>query len=108
MQKVLETTGPAVKALYSAETSGDITVVNVSLVDAKGRFVPDACQELTLSIDGPGRILGAGNGDPAYLGPDNPGITDCRIFTISAFNGHAQFVLQGVNSDSTCRHIRVL
>ena len=108
MQKVLETTGPAVKALYSAETYGDITVVNVSLVDAKGRFVSDACQKLTLSIDGPGRILGAGNGDPAYLGPDNPGITDCRIFTISAFNGHAQFVLQGVNSDSTSKHIRVL
>ena len=95
LQQVLETTGPAVKTAYTADTIGDITVVNVSLLDAKGRWVPDACQDVTLSLDGPGRILGAGNGDPAYLGPDNPGNLGCRSFTIPAFNGHAQFILQG-------------
>ena len=99
MQEVVETTGAAVNALYCAETIGDITVVNVTLTDAKGRFVPDACQDVTLKIAGNARIIGAGNGDPAYMGPDNPGIVDCNSFTIKTFNGHAQFIVQGMAVD---------
>ena len=72
---ILETTGPAVRAELSwdvmdaAPDSGSaVAIVTVRLVDAKGRFVPDACPTLTLSWRGPGRILGGGNGDPAFQG----------------------------------------
>lgn len=99
LQEVVETTGAAENANFTAETIGDITVVNVSLTDAKGRLVPDACQDVTLKIAGKARIIGAGNGDPAYMGPDNPGSIDCSSFTIKTFNGHAQFIVQGMAVD---------
>jgi beta-galactosidase len=91
----VETTGPAVSIATVCQTISDITVVNVELRDKKGRYVPDACPDLTLKVGGSGHIIGAGNGDPAYLGPDNPGVTDCKSFTIPAFNGRAQFIVQG-------------
>lgn len=93
LTETVQTTGPAVKAVFTEETVGDVTIVNVELQDKKGRFVPDARQDVTLTIDS-GRIIGAGNGDPAYLGPDNPGTTDCKSFSIPAFNGRAQFILE--------------
>ncbi len=43
----------------------DVAVVDVAVVDGKGRLVPDANLPVTFQISGPGRILGAGNGDPA-------------------------------------------
>ena len=92
--ETVQTTGPAVKAIVSKETVGDIAIVSIEMQDKKGRFVPDAREDVTLTIDS-GRILGAGNGDPAYLGPDNPGTTDCKSFTIPAFNGRAQFIVLG-------------
>ena len=95
LRQVVETTGPAVRIATSCARIGDITVVNVELRDAKGRFVPDACPSLTCTIDGSGHIIGAGNGDPSYLGPDNPGVLDAKSFTIPAFNGRAQFLVQG-------------
>ena len=94
-KEVVETTGEAVSIATSCQRIGDITVVNVELRDKKGRFVPDACPELKLTISGTGHIIGAGNGDPAYMGPDNPGTIDCKEFTMPAFNGRAQFIVQG-------------
>ena len=94
-REVVETTGQAAGIATSCQRIGDITVVNVELRDKKGRVVPDACPSLTLKIGGSGHIIGAGNGDPAYLGPDNPGVVDCKSFTIPAFNGRAQFIVEG-------------
>ena len=93
--ETLETTGKAAQAKISAETIGTTTIVLVELQDGKGRFVPDACPSLTLCIDGPGRIIGAGNGDPACMLIDHPTEKDCRQFTFPAFNGRAQFLLEG-------------
>ena len=95
VKEVVETTGVAVSIATSCQTIGDISIVNVELRDKKGRFVPNACPILALKLGGNGRIIGAGNGDPAYLGPDNPGVPDCKSFTIPAFNGRAQFILEG-------------
>ena len=95
VKEVVETTGEAVSIATSSQTIGDISIVNVELRDKKGRFVPNACPSLTLKVSGNGRIIGAGNGDPAYMGPDNPGVVDCKSFTIPAFNGRAQFIIQG-------------
>ena len=56
---------------------------------------------LSIRLDGNGRILGVGNGDPSYLGADSPKEKDCRTFQIPAFNGLAQILVQSSNSAST-------
>ena len=76
----------------------DLAVCTVRLLDSKGRFVFDACPELRLSVDGPVRILGVGNGDPAWQAPERPSDPDSRTFTLSAFNGLAQVLLQSVGT----------
>jgi beta-galactosidase len=43
----------------------DATVVNVSVIDDKGREVPDAINLIKFDITGNGRIIGIGNGDPS-------------------------------------------
>ena len=74
------------------ERIGDLTVVNVAVVDAKGRFVPTACVPVTLVTDG--RILGGGNGDSAFRGKERPE-AGARSFTLESFNGRVQFLVQG-------------
>ena len=48
----------------------DLSVITVELKDKKGRFVPDACPMVKLHLEGDGRILGVGNGDPSFRGED--------------------------------------
>ncbi len=81
----------------------DLSVVTVELRDQKGRFVPDACNMLKFTLEGNGRILGAGNGDPQYMGEDHPKDEDCRAFCIPAFNGLAQVLIQSSQEPSVLR-----
>jgi beta-galactosidase len=76
----------------------DVAVVTVEVQDQKGRIVPDACPMLTFRLEGEGRILGVGNGDPSYLGADHPKDKDCHTFSIPAFNGLAQVIIQSTKS----------
>lgn len=41
-----------------------LAFVTIRVVDADGNFVPDADRWVNLSVDGPGRIIGVGSGDP--------------------------------------------
>jgi len=72
----VETTGaPAAVHLEAWKTSlaaqpGSAAVVNVSLVDAKGRVIPTAMDEVSFSITGPANIIGVGNGNPSCHEPD--------------------------------------
>jgi beta-galactosidase len=43
----------------------DISVINIAIVDKKGRIVPDANRLLKFAFEGNGKIIGTGNGDPA-------------------------------------------
>jgi beta-galactosidase len=43
----------------------DVSVVTVQIVDAAGRIGPAADNRILFSLEGPGRIIGVGNGDPA-------------------------------------------
>ncbi|HMK38330.1 MAG TPA: DUF4982 domain-containing protein, partial [Bacteroidota bacterium] len=43
----------------------DIAVVTVQVADSQGRLVRDDSSTVFFSIDGPGRIIGVGNGDPS-------------------------------------------
>ena len=81
----------------------DLAVVNLSVQDAKGRFVPTACLPVTVCVEGPGRILGCGNGDPAFRGKERPEDSDGKTFTIDTFNGLAQVLIQGTGEPGDIR-----
>ena len=72
----------------------DLSVVNVSVKDSRGTFVPTACVPVTITVSGPVRILGAGNGDPAFRSKERPEDSSASSFTIGTFNGLAQFMVQ--------------
>ena len=62
----VQTTGPATRIVLQPETDGDscrIAVVTVKAVDAAGRPVPVADNEIAFTLHGPARIIGVGNGD---------------------------------------------
>lgn len=107
LTETIETTKPAARIALSADRQTimadgrDMAVVTVEVQDQKGRVVPDACPMLTFRLEGDGRILGAGNGDPSYLGEDHPKAKDCREFSIPAFNGLAQVLIQGGHNPSS-------
>ncbi len=82
------------RAESNRPVAGDtFRVINVSLRDKKGRFVPTACNEVTITLSD-GTIVGAGNGDPAFRGTERPLPGDAaRSFTMPAFNGLVQFLV---------------
>lgn len=100
LTQTVETTGaPALISLTGDRSTiqadhRDVAVVRVELQDKKKRFVPTACNDLTLTVSGPVRILGVGNGDPAYQATERPTDTHTRTYRVKAFNGLAQVLLQ--------------
>jgi beta-galactosidase len=48
----------------------DVAVITVQVVDAQGRIVPVAGNEIGFKLEGPARIIGVGNGDPGSHEPD--------------------------------------
>ncbi len=50
--------------------SEDIAMITVNALDKNNLAVPDADNEITFSIKGPGKIIGVGNGNPASLEAD--------------------------------------
>ena len=106
MTETIETTKPATKIVLKSDRQTitadgrDLAVITVEVQDAKGRIVPDACPMLNFSLSGEARILGVGNGDPMYLGADHPKEKDCKSFSIPAFNGLAQILVQGAETPS--------
>ena len=107
MVQTIETTKAAYKTVLKTDRleltadGRDVAVITVEVQDQKGRVVPDACPLLTFTLEGDGRILGVGNGDPMYLGTDHPKGKNCRQFTIPAFNGLAQVLVQSGETPST-------
>lgn len=75
VERVETTGGPAAiqvtanRATIKADGE-DVSVITVQVNDSKGRFVPTANNEITFAIEGPGQIIGVGNGDPSSHEPD--------------------------------------
>jgi beta-galactosidase len=72
----IETTGePAVitltpdRSIIKADGE-DLSVIAVQANDSNGRSAPTASNEITFGLEGPGRIIGVGNGDPSSHEPD--------------------------------------
>lgn len=96
----VETTGAPARISLTADRSviradnRDVAVFRVELQDKEKRFIPTACDDLTITVNGPVRILGVGNGDPAYQTTERPTDTNTRTYQVKAFNGLAQVLLQ--------------
>ena len=107
LTKTIETTKAAAKVVLKADRhqiaadGQDMAIVNIELHDQKGRFVPNACPVLTFCLEGDANIIGCGNGDPSYLGSDHPDKQPCNTFSIPAFNGRAQVLIQSGKLPST-------
>lgn len=101
LTETVATTGEAVRvglecSKKTLKTDGqDVVVVDLTLYDKKGREVPDACNQLLLSVSGPAEILGCGNGDPGYKDSERPNTSDKQHYAVNAFMGHAQVILRG-------------
>ena len=95
MESRIETAGAPVEAVWTHEAVGDIIVANVKMVDAKGRFVPTAnCEVEFQTPSEEWKILGWGNGDPAFQYAERPHDKDADSIKIQTFNGYAQVIIQ--------------
>ena len=65
----------------------DVSVVAVRVVDAQGRDVPVASDEVTFNVTGAGKLIGVGNGDPSSHESD-------KAATRHLFNGLAVAIVQ--------------
>ncbi len=90
---VVETTGEPVALRLVPDRAAlagdgwDAQPVTVQVVDAQGRVVPTADPLVEFEINGPGAIIGHGNGDPNCHEPEKGGRR-------SLFNGLAQVIVQ--------------
>jgi beta-galactosidase len=57
------------RAMINADGE-DVSIVSVEVKDGHGTIVPTASNEITFTLEGPGRIIGVGNGDPSSHEPD--------------------------------------
>lgn len=109
MQQVMRTTGaPATIKLEADRTqikadNEDVAVLSVRVADKKGLLVPTANNVISITLEGEGRILGVGNGDPAFKGAEHPDQLECHTFTVPLYNGAAQILIQSSASPSTLK-----
>lgn len=84
---------------YTLKADGcDVAVIKVAIKDAKGRVVPAADNLVQFSIEGPGKIIGTGNGNPSSHEPD-------KANQRKAFNGYCLVLVQ---SDKQAGEIRLM
>ena len=113
MERRIDTTGEAVEAVWTHEVVEETMVACVEMRDDRGRFVPTACSEVAFTAPSGWRIIGWGNGDPAFQHIERPVVfgksadgsdctpaldTDAETITVKTFNGLAQVILQKVST----------
>jgi beta-galactosidase len=100
---VVETAGSPSQIALNSDCSTlkadgcDVAVIRVAIKDASGRVVPVADNLVKFSIEGPGKIIGTGNGDPSSHEPD-------KAAQRKAFNGYCLLLVQ---TDRSAGEIRV-
>ena len=61
----------------------DVSVLTVAIADAQGRVVPTAGNKVSFTLEGAGKIIGVGNGDPSCHEPDTfiaqPGVKSLPV-----------------------------
>ena len=114
MERRLETSDKAVDAVWTHEVVGETMVACVEMRDSKGRFVPTDNSEISFTAPTGWRILGWGNGDPAFQYVERPVVSgksandnvctpaldkDADTISVHVFNGLAQVVLQKISPE---------
>jgi beta-galactosidase len=90
---VVETTAAPAQVALNSDVSVlkadgcDVAVIRVAIKDEKGRVVPTTNSLVKFSIEGPGRIIGTGNGNPTSYEPD-------KASQRMAFNGYCMVLVQ--------------
>jgi beta-galactosidase len=90
---IVETTSTPAQVALNSDVSTlkadgcDVAVIRVAIKDEKGRVVPTADNLVKFSIEGPGRIIGTGNGNPKSHEPDK---ANQRM----SFNGYCMVLVQ--------------
>lgn len=93
----VETTEQASQVVISTDKTilnadgKDVTVINISITDEKGREVPTANNMISFAISENAKIIGVGNGDPSSHEPDK---CATHSWQRSAFNGKCQVIIQ--------------
>ncbi len=88
-----ETTGPAAGVVLRPDRKQisadgeDVSMVTVEVVDAQGRVVPIADNEVAFRVTGSGKLIGVGNGDPSSHESD-------KAEKRRAFNGLCMAIVQ--------------
>jgi len=96
----VETTGAPVRLKLNpdrqkiAADGEDVSVVRVEVIDEKDRPVPTANNLIQFKLDGPGRLIGVGNGDPSCHEDDKP--SSPYAAKRSLFNGLAMVLVQSL------------
>jgi len=73
---------------YSVTPDGcDTVCIRTYIEDCQGNIVPTADKEMCFTVEGPGHILGVGNGDPSSHEPD-------KAHKRKAFNGKCLLLVQ--------------
>jgi len=97
LTKKVQTTGLPVEVVVTPYKTTmiadgkDATVINISVLDREGREIPNADNLIQFSIEGDGKIIGVGNGDPSSHEADKcpDGAWQRRLF-----NGKCQVIVQ--------------
>ena len=95
----VETTGDATRIQLTPDrktmqaNGEDVAVFTVAALDAQARVVPVAQNKINFTLEGPGKIIGAGNGDPAAMSRINL-LAGSPAWSRSLFNGLAQIIVQ--------------
>lgn len=93
VRKVMATAGNPSKITMESDkitlnaNDTDVAMIKVSILDHAGVIVPTADNEILFTIEGPGKILGVGNGNPSSHEPD-------KATRRRAFNGHCLAIIQ--------------
>jgi len=74
----------------------DVAIIRVAIKDDKGRVVPTASNLVKFAIDGPGKIIGTGNGNPTSHEPD-------KASQRMAFNGYCLILVQSAKTAGEIR-----
>jgi beta-galactosidase len=95
----VETTGQAVAVQLTRELAGlsknakadgeDLAIFTVSAMDAQGRLVALAQNPIQFSLEGEGKIIGVGNGDPSCHEPDVFLSSGARVLPVNGWRWKA-------------------
>ncbi len=96
----IETTGQATEVVMTPYKTTmladgtDVTIINLSTIDKEGREVPTADNMIKFYLQGPGKIIGVGNGNPSSHEPDK--CVD-GAWQRSLFSGKCQIIVQSTH-----------